>query len=215
MIGQRVKDVRNFLKLNQSDFAKELDTTTVSISRYENDDRQLPAEILEKISGKFNISGDWLLTGRGEMYYHSNGKPAAQDGNEACDVADIPILGLKASAGYGHENFTVEPIGVFKLSKTILAGMNMANLNNIQVTGDSMSPTLEDGDWITFSAGMIAGNGIYVLNNMGELYIKRLQFKMDGTIEVISDNQKYSTEKLKRDELIIVGKCLLRLGKLI
>ncbi|MCV6606966.1 MAG: S24 family peptidase, partial [Campylobacterales bacterium] len=37
-------------------------------------------------------------------------------------------------------------------------------------------------------------DGIYAIQMQGQIFIKRLQFNLDGTIDIISDNPNYSTK---------------------
>jgi phage repressor protein C with HTH and peptisase S24 domain len=58
-----------------------------------------------------------------------------------------------------------------------------------------MEPTLRDGDYVLIDENINFGtNGIYAIQYGGQILIKRLQFKMDGTILIISDNDKYDKE---------------------
>ncbi len=65
------------------------------------------------------------------------------------------------------------------------------NLVIIFVAGDSMEPTLRDGDQVLIDMTERGPReGIYVLSIDGESYVKRLRFSLD-TIHVISDNPIY------------------------
>ena len=64
-----------------------------------------------------------------------------------------------------------------------------------------MEPTLRDGDYVLIDENTIFGvNGIYAIQLGGQILIKRLQFKMDGTILIISDNTKYQSETFNPQE---------------
>jgi phage repressor protein C with HTH and peptisase S24 domain len=64
----------------------------------------------------------------------------------------------------------------------------------LQVEGDSMVPTLLDGDLVAIdiSATRINVSGIYVLRFAGQLTIKRVMRKSDGSVLVASDNRAYA-----------------------
>ena len=108
----------------------------------------------------------------------------------------IPSLSVSASAGSGITNYEIEVLDYIQIPKTFFkTPKNPKDLNIIQVSGDSMSPTLNDGDYIvvdTKKKGII--DGIYALNINGEVFVKRLQFNLDGTIKIISDNPKYDPQ---------------------
>lgn len=60
-IGERIKEQRLLLNLNQDDLSQKLNLTQRSISFYENDERVPPADILIKLSQIFNVTTDYLL----------------------------------------------------------------------------------------------------------------------------------------------------------
>lgn len=44
-IGNRFKEIREYLKLSQADFARKLNVSQVGLSNYENDNREVSTEI--------------------------------------------------------------------------------------------------------------------------------------------------------------------------
>lgn len=54
-LGKRIKDVRKSLNLTQSEFAKKLGVTSMTISRYENGFREPNLNMLERISLFFDV----------------------------------------------------------------------------------------------------------------------------------------------------------------
>ena len=67
-IGERLKEVRTDLKLKQRELAEKLDMKQFKIQDMESGKQKVTAEIAEQIETLFNISGWWLLTGKGEKY---------------------------------------------------------------------------------------------------------------------------------------------------
>ncbi|MHB1418484.1 MAG: helix-turn-helix domain-containing protein [Bacillota bacterium] len=61
MIGQRLKQLRNKHNLTLSKLASYLDTTSITLSRYENNQRQPDNETLKKIADYFEVTTDFLL----------------------------------------------------------------------------------------------------------------------------------------------------------
>jgi len=61
MIGARLRQLRNARNLTLTQLAKELGTTPMTISRYENNQRQPDNEMLNKIANYFEVSTDFLL----------------------------------------------------------------------------------------------------------------------------------------------------------
>lgn len=64
----------------------------------------------------------------------------------------------------------------------------------LQVEGDSMAPTLLDGDLVAIdvTATRINVSGIYVLRFAGQLTIKRVMRKSDGAVIISGDNRAYA-----------------------
>ncbi len=69
MINERLKKIRETLKLNQNDFASKLNLQRNSISLIENGKRNLSDRTIKDICTKFNVNEEWLLYGTGEMFY--------------------------------------------------------------------------------------------------------------------------------------------------
>lgn len=55
-----VRYLRRMTKLSQKNFAKQLNFSISSVSRFERDGKQIKLEYLIKIAKKFNISADYL-----------------------------------------------------------------------------------------------------------------------------------------------------------
>jgi len=123
---------------------------------------------------------------------------------------------VRASAGGGAEGFgeDYEEIVIdSKLMQTIFKNQDLEELKNkeidaIRVDGDSMEPTLKNGSivFVDRSKREISKEGIFIVSTPGGLFIKRLNRKVDGSIELISDNRLYSPEVLAPSEVNIVGK---------
>jgi len=123
---------------------------------------------------------------------------------------------VRASAGGGSEGFgeDFEEIVIDnKLMKTIFKNQDLEELKNkeidaIRVDGDSMEPTLKNGSivFVDRTKKEISKEGIFIVSTPGGLFIKRLNRKVDGSIELISDNRMYSPEVLAPSEVNIVGK---------
>ena len=73
-----------------------------------------------------------------------------------------------------------------------------------------MEPTIKNGSivFVDKTKREIKKDGIFVVSTPGGLFIKRLNRKVDGTIELISDNELYSSEILAPDEVHVVGKVI-------
>jgi len=66
-IGERLEKVRIYGDLSGKSFAEKLEITPQAYVNYSKDKRDLPIQIALKVNQMFNISTDWLITGKGEM----------------------------------------------------------------------------------------------------------------------------------------------------
>ncbi|HQR73217.1 MAG TPA: LexA family transcriptional regulator [Sulfurovum sp.] len=117
---------------------------------------------------------------------------------------------IRASAGGGAEVFdeNYETISIDEKIMRNMVGLGNTELEAIHVDGESMEPTLQDGSivFVDRTQTNIAKNGIFIAATTGGLFIKRIQQRADGMIELISDNTMYPPQAVAADEVIIVGK---------
>ncbi len=131
---------------------------------------------------------------------------------------------VRASAGGGSEcfaedykNITVDKVLIRSFFGNICdEELSNKKIEAIHVDGESMEPTLKNGSivFIDREKNSISRDGIFVVSTPGGLFIKRLNRKVDGSIELISDNQLYSTEVMAPDEVRVVGKVVGGVDKL-
>lgn len=67
-IGNRIKQVRQELKMTQQEFADRISTTQNTIARYETEIRTPSNSTINLISRVFNINEKWLQSNIGEMF---------------------------------------------------------------------------------------------------------------------------------------------------
>lgn len=68
MINKRLDEVRELVGLTKKKYASELGITAQAYNNYYKGDRDIPTELALRVNQLFNISLDWLLTGKGKMY---------------------------------------------------------------------------------------------------------------------------------------------------
>lgn len=127
------------------------------------------------------------------------GGPPGRGGVNDDGLVSIPRLDVRASAGAGALDSDDRRLGRIGfdtawLRRLGLGGGRPGRLSVIRVDGDSMSPTLSDGDEILVDRDDGAGSlrdGIYVLRIEGTLVVKRLAVGPGGRLSVRSDNDAY------------------------
>ena len=141
------------------------------------------------------------------------GPPRAKRSGE---LIEIPLLDVRASAGHGamtevearHARFGFDE----KWLKQLTAS-RPASLSVIRVEGDSMEPTLSDGDEVMVDlsdTGQRLRDGIYVIRSDDALVVKRVALGPQGRhISIVSDNQAYpSWHDVDRRSIHIIGRVL-------
>lgn len=172
---------------------------------------------------------EWLATGHGPMRPAGAGfeeEGAAFSVGQTREAPSggvlIPRYEARASAGVGT------PLDPGWVSEKVLFSADFIrtrlrrkpeNLALIECTGDSMEPTLHDGDelLVDTTANDIRSGAIYILRVAGALLAKRVQPRLDGTVMIISDNTRYPPEVFhpsEESQLDIVGEVIWRSGSL-
>ena len=198
---------------NSSEFAKACDIKPTTFYTYE--DRSLPGMLaLEKISKATNVSLDWLITGQGEMMLNAV-KQNYVASTRLQGFIPIPRIDVQASAGYGNLATHEETIGMLSFRETWLAGrgINPHTAKVISAKGDSMEPTIRDGDILLIdgSVNHVADHGIYIVIVSGMVLVKRIQISSDQSIVLKSDNGMYNDESFdasRKHELEIAGRVM-------
>lgn len=67
----RLKQLRKTLKINQTNFAKQLGMTQTAYSMIENNVNPLSDRHIKVICSAFNVNENWLRTGEGDMFFSS------------------------------------------------------------------------------------------------------------------------------------------------
>ena len=129
------------------------------------------------------------------------------------ELISVPVLDVRASAGPGAVAEDERARARLRFDPTWLHGLNLdpRQLSVIQVVGDSMSPTLDDGDDILVDLSDGAANvrdGIYVLRLDGALNVKRLIVdRARKRVSVKSDNPAYTSwPTLDLSRLDVIGR---------
>ncbi|MEQ1889728.1 MAG: S24 family peptidase [Alphaproteobacteria bacterium] len=149
-------------------------------------------EALARLADSVGLSLDWLASGRGEMHRSAGG-------GGADTFILVPQYDVQAAAGAGAIPADEGPLGFLSFRRDWVRrtlGANPASLAVITATGDSMEPTVRQGDLllIDLSQAGVTENGVYVLEREGALLVKRLQFTLEGGLLVHSDNPVYRLE---------------------
>lgn len=223
---------------NKQNFCDNIGIDPRSFSKYANDslDFDINRNNFDKVDA-FNVNLEWLLTGKGEMFKDSEDDKGQQiielqDRIKTLEtslakkpnfsltfedasitnynVIQVPILDIKASAGYGIAGLdNPNIVDYFDISKHLLGRYNPDKVVCLEISGDSMEPDFRSGDFVLCAIGIVETNGFYVININGNILFKRLQFIKQEKILVMSINPAYQNEEITENEkeyFGIVGK---------
>jgi len=210
----RIKEV-----LNTDDIqvvADEFCTTTANVYNWTKKNRKVPHIQLIEFSQKTGVSLDWLLFGTEPKYKELYKLSALHHTHTAdCKLKHIPYYkSFHASAGFGAFNGDVEEPEYITMPSTFLSSASN-HTEAIRCSGDSMSPSINDGDimFIDRNDEEIRDGEVYVVRCNEELYVKRL-FKTPTHIIAKSDNTIYPEFKLQDKEFQVLGKVIYRMEKM-
>ncbi|WP_103095718.1 S24 family peptidase [Novosphingobium guangzhouense] len=130
---------------------------------------------------------------------------------------DVPRLAVGASAGPGMTPEAELAFDTICFSGRWLRSMGLQpdHLSTIVVSGDSMEPTLRDGDEILVDRTLRAlRDGIHVVRSGDSLLVKRLDASRSGHVVLISDNPAYPPVTCDASEIEVIGKVVWKGGRI-
>lgn len=204
---ERLRSLMNERDIRQIDLTRAIGAPRQTVSRWLSD--MVPrAESVSKIAEYFGVSPQWLLGGD-----DGSGSVSIPVG----DDIDIPQFDVAASCGGGAEGNNAPPLlRMVRVTKQFLqryaTDADQKHLSLISVSGDSMEPTLFDGDSVLVDTSQtVPRDGIYAIYFDSGLFVKRLQ-RQPGLIRVVSDNPKYSPFDVKVSQMEemgfrVIGRC--------
>lgn len=145
----------------------------------------------------------------GEMLLDAT--PAVQERTDStADAYDdsafvqVPFYDVTASAGHGScidQELITSQIS-FRKDWLMAKGLQLDQLVTLKTRGDSMEPTLHDGDILLVDKRVdrIIDDSIYIVQADHHLIVKRLQQSLDGAVHVISDNRQYEKQYLNPEQ---------------
>jgi len=204
-LGAKLRSLRG--ERSRAEVAAYLGRHPNTIAKFERGDALPDAWELERLCRLFNIRIE-------ELYDVRSVLPEATD-DIAKEFVLIPEYGVRASAGVGAFVASEDVIGRFAFRRAWLESRNIRaeSLAVVSADGDSMEPTVRDGDilLVDTSVQSVRADGIYLIEQAGELRCKRLQALVGGGVKIRSDNPKYETEMVEPEQselLRVVAKVL-------
>lgn len=135
---------------------------------------------------------------------------------------ELDYIHIAPSCGRGTvvlDEADVTPVRIGKeVIKDIWKVSTPEVLKLFKASGDSMETTIEDGNILLVDTSRTDyhNGGIYVLTINNDWFVKRLRLKINGDLEIISDNPKYEPEVLRPNtdiEINVVGRVIKNLSR--
>lgn len=227
-VNERLKLIRSAYNESQAKFCKRFNIPQQTYANYELGGRSIPESLMINLRTNFNINLNWLITGEGNMYLEEQPEgivvrpgTSTDDGimdpvqiqrdvpGRDPDIYLVPITNLQLSAGNG----ALWPSDETYMDKVLPIPRRLASkfgdLVAAVVWGDSMEPTLKNGEPVAFLKDTpFDFDGLYVISWHGEIYIKRLA-RFGNALQIISDNPKYPTKEIdiqEESDFTVLGK---------
>lgn len=175
--------------------------------------------VSNRVANKIPFNIDELLKIEKELCLLSGSLSGIQT-NDNC--VDIDYVHIAPSCGRGTvvlDDADITPVRIGKeVIKDIWKVSTPEVLKLFKASGDSMADTIEDGNILLVDTSRTDYNngGIYVLTINNDWFVKRLRLRINGDLEIISDNPKYEPEILKPDmdiEVKIIGRVIKNLTR--
>ena len=169
---------------------------------------KIPFNELLDFCAKRSISINWLL-------YGQSPESLVEATNKFYMVKYFTDINASAGGGSDVEFEEIQELEIPEQFVFMLGGeKELKNIEAINVSGDSMEPTFSYNDIVFINRAKtdINRGGIFTLRTGAGLFIKRIQKRIDGKLDIISDNSVYDTQTLESSDIEIVGRVVSRFG---
>lgn len=221
-LAKRLRDVRRDLgDQERGAFADRVGISKSTLAFYERGERTPDADVLRTYRDRCGVDMNWLITGDGEPFQaQGDGRQVQYTGGptdlDQPNFVRLPIYTeVQASAGPGAVPVSERANNVVAFDRSFLRdqGGNPDRCSIIFARGTSMKPTIPDGAVLVVDHDQrdVAHGCIYVFNVCDQLLVKRARWRMDGKLELVSDNktEDYPVETFgpeQVDDLRVVGR---------
>lgn len=190
---------------NKKEFAANVGVSPSMITEISKGRSSVGTSSIQNIVFMYNISAEWLLTGRGEMLKQNESEKVAHHTDNPNE--GIPLIPFSAMAGaLMGEQTALE----YDCERYVVPAFSGADFL-MQVKGNSMVPTYISGDIVAckrvpMSDLFFQWNKPYVLDTAQGAIIKRIKPGRDKHhVLIVSDNREYDPFELPYEDIYAVA----------
>ena len=190
------KDIADILGISQMNFATMKKRNKIPFG-----------ELLDFCATK-SISINWML-------YGQSPESLVNATNKFFMIKYFDDISASAGGGADADFEQVNEVEIPQAFVQMLGGENeIKYIEAINVSGDSMEPTFSYNDIVFINRNKtdLQKGGIFTIRTEAGLFIKRVQKRIDGKIDIISDNDIYSTQTLELNDIEVIGRVVSRFG---
>lgn len=225
-IGERVREAREGLGINQSELARRVNVTRKAMNKIESGETKNPkAETLSRLSQALGKNYEWLMYGRDINATRTRLRAKEWDDRASLDTETFffaPIRNSEFSMGGGatvcepEEQYDL-PIRRYTLQRH---GVSANAVEIVRVRGDSMAELIQDDSvvWVDTNDKRPRAGKIFAFTDEDLLQVKYLEPVRGGGLQIRSHNETYPPETLTaeeaRERIIIHGRAFIYSGDL-
>ena len=200
-IISRIKHLMKELGLRQVQFAERIGVDTSNLSKYLNGHMPLSDALLNRLVVNLGVSKQWLLDGTDLPYAKSAPQVTAPSPEVQSCGTPVYNADVTSCTTDRNEMFT---------NDHIVGWISLPNISPecriVRVSGDSMAPVIQDGDFIAVremtSSQQIYWGQIYVVQLDGISLIKYVRRHTDPNMVVLrSENPNYDDMDIRRADI--------------
>ncbi|MCK4100848.1 XRE family transcriptional regulator [Acinetobacter radioresistens] len=220
-LHERIQQKLKEKNLKQADIARSTGKSTAAVTKWLRGENIPKAENLKAIAKLLEVSDEWLLTGKNLTVLDSQDLQPLSEWDETTpieeDEIEIPFFqNFSFDCGSGSVGEALKAQSqALRISKATLRDLGIEKENAVATgaSGDSMKPTIKDGDTIYLDLGRktIKDGKIFAICHGGLFVAKRLYNLPMGGVRIVSDNTAeypevlLTAEERKKQEFEVIG----------
>lgn len=220
-LHERIQQKLKEKNLKQADIARSTGKSTAAVTKWLRGENIPKAENLKAIAKLLEVSDEWLLTGKNLTVLDSQDLQPLSEWDETTpieeDEIEIPFFqNFSFDCGSGSVGEALKAQSqALRISKATLRDLGIEKENAVATgaSGDSMKPTIKDGDTIYLDLGRktIKDGKIFAICHGGLFVAKRLYNLPMGGVRIVSDNTAeypevlLTAEERKKQEFEVMG----------